>query len=90
MIDEIEADEKLTEYRKEEDNFVGLSFATISATGANGAVIHYQPTKGQCGTINPTKMYLNDSGSQFWKVQQIPPEPCTLRHLLPMKLEITL
>lgn len=65
LIDEIEADEKLTEYRKEEDNFVGLSFATISATGANGAVIHYQPTKGQCGTINPTKMYLNDSGSQF-------------------------
>lgn len=65
LIDEIEADDKLIEYRKEEDNFVGLSFATISATGANGAVIHYKPVKGQCGTINPTKMYLNDSGAQF-------------------------
>ncbi|EMG51137.1 FRA1 putative Xaa-Pro aminopeptidase FRA1 [Candida maltosa Xu316] len=65
LIDEIEADEKLTEFRKEEDNFVGLSFATISASGANGAVIHYKPEKGQCITINPSKMYLNDSGSQF-------------------------
>ncbi|RCK67044.1 putative Xaa-Pro aminopeptidase FRA1 [Candida viswanathii] len=65
MMDEIEADNQLTEYRKQEDNFVGLSFPTISATGANGAVIHYQPTSGQCGMINPTKMYLNDSGSQF-------------------------
>ncbi|EGW33588.1 uncharacterized protein SPAPADRAFT_60928, partial [Spathaspora passalidarum NRRL Y-27907] len=65
LIDEIDADEKLTEFRKQEDNFVGLSFATISATGPNGAIIHYKPTKGQCATINPSKIYLNDSGSQF-------------------------
>lgn len=65
LIDEIEADEKLTEFRKEEQNFVGLSFDTISATGANGAVIHYKPAKGACSTIDPSKMYLNDSGSQF-------------------------
>ena len=65
LIDEIEADEKLTEFKQQEDNFVGLSFDTISATGANGAVIHYKPTKGQCSTINPRKLYLNDSGSQF-------------------------
>ncbi|KAK6197098.1 X-Pro aminopeptidase [Scheffersomyces amazonensis] len=65
LIDEITADEKLTEFRKEEENFVGLSFATISATGPNGAVIHYKPHKGTCSTINPSKIYLNDSGSQF-------------------------
>ncbi|KAK6461049.1 X-Pro aminopeptidase [Scheffersomyces coipomensis] len=65
LIDEITADEKLSEFRKEEENFVGLSFATISATGANGAVIHYKPHKGACSTINPNKIYLNDSGSQF-------------------------
>ncbi|RLV93609.1 putative Xaa-Pro aminopeptidase FRA1 [Spathaspora sp. JA1] len=65
LIDELEADTKLTEFRKQEDNFVGLSFATISATGPNGAIIHYKPTKGQCATINPAKIYLNDSGSQF-------------------------
>lgn len=65
LIDEIEADEKLTNYRSQELGFVGLSFQTISATGANGAVIHYKPEKGSCATINPGKMYLNDSGSQF-------------------------
>lgn len=65
LIDEIEADEKLTEFRKSEENFVGLSFDTISATGANGAVIHYKPVKGACATIDPSKLYLNDSGSQF-------------------------
>lgn len=67
LIDEIEADEKLTHYRSQEKGFVGLSFATISATGANGAVIHYKPEKGACSTINPLKMYLNDSGSQFFE-----------------------
>lgn len=65
MIDEITADDKLTAFRQEEENFVGLSFATISATAANGAVIHYKPTKAQQSVINPNKIYLNDSGSQF-------------------------
>lgn len=65
LIDEIEADNMLTHFRSQEQDFVGLSFATISATGANGAVIHYKPEKGSCSTINPEKMYLNDSGSQF-------------------------
>lgn len=65
LIDEIEADYKLTEFRKQEKNFVGLSFDTISATGANGAIIHYKPSKGSCSTIDPSKLYLNDSGSQF-------------------------
>lgn len=65
LIDELAADAKLTEFRQQEKNFVGLSFATISATGANGAVIHYKPIKGECAVINPEKIYLNDSGSQF-------------------------
>lgn len=65
LIDEIEADKKLTYFREQEDNFVGLSFDTISATGANGAIIHYKPMKGSCSTIDPSKIYLNDSGSQF-------------------------
>ncbi|KAI3402378.2 AMPP [Candida oxycetoniae] len=65
IIDEIAADEKLLEFRKQEDNFVGLSFDTISASGANGAVIHYKPVKGSAAMINPHKIYLNDSGSQF-------------------------
>lgn len=65
LIDEVEADQQLSMFRREEDDFVGLSFDTISATGGNGAVIHYKPTKGACSTIDPSKIYLNDSGSQF-------------------------
>lgn len=65
LIDEVDADEQLTHFRKKEQNFVGLSFNTISATGANGAVIHYKPVKGVCSIIDPSKIYLNDSGAQF-------------------------
>lgn len=65
LIDEVSADEQLTKYRKEEENFKGLSFTTISATGANGAVIHYKPSKLQNSVIDPSEIYLNDSGSQF-------------------------
>lgn len=65
LIDEVEADDKLTTFRQEESDFVGLSFDTISATGANGAIIHYKPMRGLCSTIDPSKLYLNDSGSQF-------------------------
>lgn len=65
LLDEVEVDEKLTEFRSLEENFAGLSFTTISATGANGAVIHYKPVKGECSVVNPDKIYLNDSGSQF-------------------------
>ncbi|KAK8441798.1 hypothetical protein ACI3LY_001564 [Candidozyma auris] len=65
LINEVEADQKLFELRSEEANFVGLSFDTISASGANGAIIHYKPTKEACATIDPSKIYLNDSGAQY-------------------------
>ena len=45
--------------------FVGLSFDTISSTGANAAVIHYKPEKGNCSTIDPKAIYLCDSGGQY-------------------------
>lgn len=65
LIDEVVADDKLTEFRKMEEEFVGLSFDTISSTGANAAIIHYKPSKATCATINPNKIYLCDSGLQF-------------------------
>ncbi|CUM65611.1 uncharacterized protein PRCAT00003259001 [Priceomyces carsonii] len=65
LIDEVEASDKLTDFRRDEENFVGLSFDTISATGSNASIIHYKSVKGSCSVINPNKIYLNDSGSQF-------------------------
>lgn len=31
----------------------------------SAAVIHYKPEKGSCSIIDPTKIYLCDSGAQF-------------------------
>ena len=64
-LDEVQAADKLEELRSKHDRFVGLSFDTISSTGPNAAVIHYTPESGNCSTIDPTKVYLCDSGAQY-------------------------
>ena len=64
-LDEVQAADKLEEIRRQKDKFVGLSFPTISSTGANAAVIHYQPEAGNCSVIDPKKIYLCDSGAQY-------------------------
>ncbi|GME75283.1 unnamed protein product [Ambrosiozyma monospora] len=65
LITEYEAGEKLLEFRSKLDNFKGLSFETISSTGPNAAIIHYAPKPTLSAVINPNKIYLCDSGSQF-------------------------
>ena len=64
-LDEVDAADKLEEFRSKHDLYVGLSFDTISSTGPNGAVIHYKPEKGQCSVIDPKAIYLCDSGAQY-------------------------
>lgn len=43
----------------------GLSFDTISASGPNGAIIHYRPTLANSAKINNTTVHLLDSGGQY-------------------------
>lgn len=50
---------------RKHEHFVGLSFDTISSTGANAAVIHYKPERGNCSVIDPKAIYLCDSGAQY-------------------------
>lgn len=64
-LDEVTAADKLEELRAKQKNFVGLSFDTISSTGANAAVIHYSPERGNCAIIDPKAVYLCDSGAQY-------------------------
>lgn len=64
-LDEVEAADKLEQIRSTHEHFAGLSFDTISSTGANAAVIHYKPEKGSCSIIDPSKVYLCDSGAQY-------------------------
>jgi len=64
-LDEVQGADKLESIRSKHDHFVGLSFDTISSTGANAAVIHYSPERGNCSTIDPKQIYLCDSGAQY-------------------------
>jgi Xaa-Pro aminopeptidase len=66
VIDEVTAADKLQELRSKQKHFVGLSFDTISSTGANAAVIHYMPERGNCSVIDPNAVYLCDSGAQYF------------------------
>ena len=64
-LDEVAAADKLEQIRSTHEQFVGLSFDTISSTGANAAVIHYKPEPGSCSVIDPKAIYLCDSGGQY-------------------------
>ena len=64
-LDEVKGADKLESIRSKHEHFVGLSFDTISSTGANAAVIHYSPERGNCSTIDPKQIYLCDSGAQY-------------------------
>jgi Xaa-Pro aminopeptidase len=64
-LDEVEGADRLEEFRAAQEHFVGLSFATISSTGSNGAIIHYKPEKETCKVIDPAQIYLVDSGGQY-------------------------
>ncbi|KAG6439030.1 hypothetical protein O3G_MSEX000424 [Manduca sexta] len=45
---------------------MGPSFETISGAGANGAIIHYSPSReGEQTVINADDMFLLDSGGQY-------------------------
>ncbi|KAI5282326.1 hypothetical protein KEM54_002838, partial [Ascosphaera aggregata] len=65
VLDEVQAADKLEACRAKQQNFVGLSFPTISSTGPNGAIIHYEPKRGACSIIDPKAVYLCDSGAQY-------------------------
>jgi Xaa-Pro aminopeptidase len=64
-LDEVQGADKLEQIRSKHEHFVGLSFDTISSTGANAAVIHYKPEPGNCAVIDPKAIYLCDSGAQY-------------------------
>jgi Xaa-Pro aminopeptidase len=64
--DEYSAAGKLESFRSLGDEFVGLSFETISAVGGNAAVIHYKPEPDSALPVLKSSIYLLDSGGQYW------------------------
>ncbi|EJF63579.1 Creatinase/aminopeptidase [Dichomitus squalens LYAD-421 SS1] len=65
VLNESQAADQLEKYRSENESFKGLSFPTISATGPNGAIIHYQPEHDDCAVVKKDQIYLCDSGAQY-------------------------
>jgi Xaa-Pro aminopeptidase len=64
-INEIDAVNKLYEFREQVALFQGNSFDTISGAGPNGAIVHYKVTKDTCRTLGNDMVYLVDSGGQY-------------------------
>ncbi|KAK0452061.1 peptidase M24, structural domain-containing protein [Desarmillaria tabescens] len=72
LEDQLNEGKKLSEWgaaaswKSTERLFKGLSFPTISSTGANAAIIHYSPDSKESAIIDKEEVYLCDSGAQFF------------------------
>lgn len=62
---EIDASDYFEAKRREQENFVDLSFGTISAYGPNAAMMHYSAKPGSEATLKPEGFLLVDSGAHF-------------------------
>lgn len=64
-ITEISASDYLEACRREQDLFLDLSFDTISAYGANAAMMHYSATPETDAVLQPEGFLLVDSGGHY-------------------------
>jgi len=64
-VDEISADERVNQFRRETGCLHDLSFDTISGSGPNGAIVHYRVSEETNRTLEPGSVYLVDSGGQY-------------------------
>jgi len=64
-IDEVAAAIKLEDCRRETGQLKDISFDTISASGPNGAIVHYRPTTKAKRLLQAGSLYLIDSGAQY-------------------------
>ena len=64
---EISASDYLDAIRREQENFIYLSFTTISAYGANAAMMHYSATPESNTELKPEGFLLVDSGGHYYE-----------------------
>jgi len=65
LHNEGELSDKLESFRRELSDIQDLSFDTISAAGANGALCHYNHMNGTPAPLEMDNLYLVDSGGQY-------------------------
>ncbi|MFM5907556.1 MAG: aminopeptidase P family protein, partial [Novosphingobium sp.] len=64
-VTEIDAAEALHQFRRECGDLRDLSFDTISGAGPNGAIVHYRVSEETNRRLEPSSVYLVDSGGQY-------------------------
>ena len=64
-ITEVDAQNKLENFRKKNKEYLFPSFNTIAGSGKNGAIVHYRATKKNTKYINKKDIFLCDSGGQY-------------------------
>ena len=64
-VDELAAEEKAHQFRRECGDLRDLSFDTISGSGPNGAIVHYRVSEETNRVLEPGSVYLVDSGGQY-------------------------
>lgn len=65
LYDEALLSDALTDFRAEGENYIELSFDTISAAGSNAAMCHYNHMNATPATLPMDSIYLVDSGAQY-------------------------
>ena len=64
-LTEVDAAEKLAEFRAMNADYEGPSFDTISGYAGNAAIIHYTAEPKTAALLKPEGLYLVDSGGQY-------------------------
>lgn len=64
-VDELSADSKLMELRREANLFRDVSFPAITGAGPNGAIVHYRSTPATNRPLKLGELFLIDSGGQY-------------------------
>ena len=64
-ITEVDAQNKLEYFRKQNPNYLFPSFDTIAGSGKNGAIVHYRAKKNNTKLLKKNELFLCDSGGQY-------------------------
>ena len=64
-ISEVDAQNKLEQFRRLNNDYLFPSFNTIAGTGSNGAIVHYRATTKATKKISEKDIFLFDSGGQY-------------------------
>lgn len=67
VLTELDIQDKLYEFRCENEGFIEPSFDTICAYGSNAAIVHYESSQETNATVTQGNFLLIDSGGHYYQ-----------------------